>query len=200
MFTGLIESVGEVLEMQPVPAGFRLRLRCSFASELAAGESIAVNGVCLTAVRSEADEFRAEIGPQTARVTTLGGLQPGSLVNLERAMRGDARFGGHFVLGHVDAVGTVERIRPEADFYWFTFGFPPSLAPYVIDRGSIAVDGISLTIASLDHASFDVQIVPHTWSHTNLQRLRGGDAVNLETDMVGKYVVRAVEQMGKLTV
>jgi len=200
MFTGLIESLGEVLDVQPIPAGFGLRVRCPFGSELAVGESVAVNGVCLTAVEAGAHEFRAEIGPQTALVTTLGGLHPGSLVNLERAMRADARFGGHFVLGHVDAVGTVERIRPDADFYWFSIAFPATLAAYVIDRGSIAVDGISLTIAALDRASFDVQIVPHTWSHTNLQRLQPGDRVNLETDMVGKYVARAVEQMGKLTV
>jgi riboflavin synthase len=200
MFTGLIEAVGEVIDVEPVPAGFKLGVRCSFASELAVGESVAVNGVCLTATGVEEGAFHAEVGPQTAGVTTLGSLQPRSLVNLERAMRADARFGGHFVLGHVDATGSIERIRPDADFSWLTIGFPGVLAPYLISRGSIAVDGISLTIASLERSTFDVQIVPHTWSHTNLQRARAGDGVNLEADMVGKYVVRAIEQMGKLTV
>jgi riboflavin synthase len=104
------------------------------------------------------------------------------------------------VLGHVDATGAIDRLRPDADFWWVSVSFPTALAPYLIHRGSIAVDGISLTIASLGGSSFDVQIVGHTWTHTNLQRAREGDRVNLETDMVGKYVVRAVEQMGKLTV
>jgi riboflavin synthase len=154
----------------------------------------------LTAVAVHSGELHAEIGPETARVTSLGTLSPGSFVNLERAMRADARFGGHFVLGHVDGTGTIQRIRPDADFWWVAVSFPAALAPYLIHRGSIAVDGISLTIASLDRSSFDVQIVPHTWTHTNLKGARVGDVVNLETDMVGKYVVRAVELMGKLTV
>ena len=107
-------------------------------------------------------------------------------------MAANGRFGGHMVLGHVDAAGTVQSIRPEADFYWVTVSYPASLAPYLIHRGSIAVDGISLTIAKLDAASFDVQVVPFTWSHTNLRAARAGDRVNLECDMVGKYVVARV--------
>jgi riboflavin synthase len=129
-------------------------------------------------------------------VTSLGGLKKGSLVNLERAMAADGRFGGHIVLGHVDGTGAIQAIRPEADFSWVTVGYPSALAPYLIHRGSIAVDGISLTIAKLDAACFDVQIVPFTWSHTNLHTARVGDRVNLECDMVGKYVVRAVEVFG----
>jgi riboflavin synthase len=209
MFTGLIEAVGEVVEVRPVESGFGIRVRSDLAAEIRKGESVAVNGVCLTAVAVHPGELHAEIGPETARVTSLGTLSPGSFVNLERAMRADARFGGHFVLGHVDGVGTIQRIRPDADFWWVGVSFPPALAPYLIHRGSIAVDGISLTIASLggaatlgcpDRSSFDVQIVPYTWTHTNLKDARVGDVVNLETDMVGKYVVRAVELMGKLTV
>jgi riboflavin synthase len=200
MFTGLIEAVGEVVEIRPVESGFRIRVRSDLGTQIRKGESVAVNGVCLTAVAAHSGELHAEIGPQTARVTSLGTLSPGSFVNLERAMRADARFGGHFVLGHVDGTGTNQRIRPDADFWWVDVSFPPALAPYLVHRGSIAVDGISLTIASLDRSSFEVQIVPHTWTHTNLKDARVGDAVNLETDMVGKYVVRAVEQMGKLTV
>jgi riboflavin synthase len=196
MFTGLIESVGEVAEVRPVESGFRIRIRTSVAADLREGESVAVNGVCLTALNPRSDEWQAEIGPETARVTSLGGLRPGSLVNLERAMRADGRFGGHLVLGHVDGTGTVHTIRPDADFTWLTVGFPEPLAPYLIHRGSIAVDGISLTVAGLTRSSFDVQIVPFTWAHTNLKTLRVGDRVNLECDMVGKYVLRAVEVMG----
>ena len=200
MFTGLIEAVGEVVDVRPIASGFRIRVQSSLSEDLREGESVAVNGVCLTAVDAASGDLQAEIGPETARVTSLGSLKAGSLVNLERAMRADARFGGHFVLGHVDGTGTVQRIQPDADFWWISVGFPQALAPYLIHRGSIAVDGISLTIASLDRSSYEVQIVPHTWTHTNLHGLSAGDVVNLETDMVGKYVVRAVELMGKLTV
>jgi riboflavin synthase len=160
------------------------------------GESVAVNGVCLTAVETTSGELRAVIGPETARVTTLGLLKRGALVNLERAIRADGRMGGHFVLGHVDGTGVIQDVRPEADFYWVTIGYPGALAPYLIHRGSIAVDGVSLTIAALKPSSFDVQIVPHTWTHTNLQAAGVDDAVNLECDMIGKYVARAMELMG----
>jgi riboflavin synthase len=196
MFTGLIEALGEVVEVRPVESGFRIRVRSEVARDLRAGESVAVNGVCLTAIGTTSGELQAEIGPETARVTSLGALKAGSLVNLERAMRADGRFGGHLVLGHVDGTGTIQRIRPEADFWWVTVSFPAGLAPYLIHRGSIAVDGISLTMASLDRTSFEVQIVPHTWTHTNLQASRANDRVNLECDMIGKYVLRALELMG----
>ena len=198
MFTGLIESVGRVSGTQAIDAGFTLRIASDIAAELRLGESVAVNGVCLTVVDTEtaAGTFSAEIGPETARVTSLGDLRPGSFVNLERAMPANGRFGGHLVLGHVDGTGTVESIRPEADFWWLTVNFPAELAPYLIHRGSIAIDGISLTIAKLETTTLDVQIVPFTWSHTNLQNLRARDRVNLECDMVGKYVLRAVELMG----
>jgi riboflavin synthase len=203
MFTGLIESLGEVLEVKPIAAGFRMRVRAGIGGDLLEGESVAVNGVCLTAVETSSGELRAEIGPETARVTTLGRLKPGALVNLERAVRADGRLGGHFVLGHVDGTGIIQRVRPEADFYWVTIGYPGLLAAYLIHRGSIAVDGVSLTIAALRPSSppsFDVQIVPHTWRHTNLQAVDVETAVNLECDMIGKYVARAMEVMGKVSV
>jgi riboflavin synthase len=196
MFTGLIEAVGTIAEVRPVESGFRMRIRTAIAADIREGESVAVNGVCLTAVSPHADEWQAEIGPETARVTSLCSLKVGALVNLERAMRADGRFGGHLVLGHVDGTGTVQAIRPDADFTWVSVGFPEPLAPYLIHRGSIAVDGISLTVAGLSRSTFDVQIVPFTWTHTNLPALRIGDQINLECDMVGKYVVRAVELMG----
>jgi len=197
MFTGLIESVGELASLDTIDAGYRLRIATGIGTDLRLGESIAVNGVCLTVVESGAGTFAAEIGPETAKVTSLGNLQPGSRVNLERAMRADGRFGGHMVLGHVDGTGTIESIRPEADFWWVTVSFPAGLAPYVIHRGSIAIDGISLTIARLEEAALDVQIVPFTWTHTNLYTRRPGERVNLECDMVGKYVLRAMELMGQ---
>ena len=202
MFTGLIESVGEVAEVRTIDAGYNLRIAADIATELRLGESIAVNGVCLTVVDKgfgktpRGSSFSAEIGPETAAVTSLGDLKAGTLVNLERSMRADGRFGGHIVLGHIDGTGTIQSIRAEADFWWVTVTYPAALAPYLIHRGSIAIDGISLTIARLDAASLDVQIVPFTWSHTNLRTARAGDRVNLESDMVGKYVIRAVELMG----
>ena len=200
MFTGLIESVGEVLEVAPIASGFRLRVRAGIAAGLLEGESVAVNGVCLTAIETKSGELRAEIGPETARVTTLGLLKPGALVNLERAIRADGRLGGHFVLGHVDGPGIVLGKRSEADFCWLTISYPGHLAPYLIHRGSIAVDGVSLTIATLAPSYFEVQIVPHTWTHTNLQATGMDDVVNLECDMIGKYVARAMEVMGRVSV
>jgi riboflavin synthase len=196
MFTGLVEAVGEVVERSPIDGGVRLRIATSLASELAAGDSLAVNGVCLTVVTAEARAVHAEVGPETARVTTLGNISNGQLVNLERPLRADGRFGGHFVQGHVDAMGHVGDMRAKADFHWLTVSFPPQLAPFIVHRGSIAVDGISLTVAELGTDRFDVQVVPYTMAHTNLTRVRVGDRVNLECDMVGKYVVRAAELAG----
>ena len=193
MFNGLIEALGEVAELKAIPAGFRLRVATALAAELALGESIAVNGVCLTVVHTDGDRFSAEISPETARVTGLGALQRGRAVNLERSMRADARVGGHFVQGHVDATGRIEEIQPEAEFYWVTVTFPSSLIPYLVHKGSVAVDGISLTVARLFDTRFDVQIVPFTWEHTNLSGATSGTVVNLECDIIGKYVVRAMQ-------
>ena len=197
MFTGLIESVGEIAEVTPVDAGYTLRIATPIAAELQRGESVAINGVCLTVVEMKLGSFSAEIGPETARVTSLGALTAGALVNLERAMPANGRFGGHIVLGHVDGTGTIQSIHREADFWWVTVSYPAALAPYLIHRGSVAVDGISLTIATLEATTLVVQIVPYTWSHTNLRALRAGDHVNLECDMIGKYVLRAMEFMGQ---
>src|SRR5512144_328790 len=146
MFTGLIEGVGQVAEMKPAPAGFRLRVITPLAAEMKPGESLAVNGVCLTVVAVDGDGVHADISPETARVSSLGALKLGALVNLERPLRADARLGGHFVQGHVDATGTVEDVRQEGDSYWFTIKFPPPLAQYIVRKGSIAVNGISLTV------------------------------------------------------
>lgn len=192
MFTGLIESVGRVAGVDHRASGFRIRIETTLAAELEPGESIAVNGVCLTATVVDAHAFLTDIGPETARVTTLGGLATGRPVNLERAMRGDARFGGHFVQGHVDATGTLERVREEGDAHWMTIGYPRELAPCFVTKGSVAVDGISLTVARLADDAFDVMIIPFTWQHTNVSSLAEGARVNIECDLVGKYVTRAV--------
>lgn len=196
MFTGLIEAVGEVAETQRTGAGVRLRLLTDLALHLTAGESLCVNGVCLTVTVCDKGAVYADIGPETARITTLGTIERGRRVNLERAMRADARLGGHLVQGHVDGTGLVEEIRHEADAHWFTISFPHTLAPYLIRKGSIAVDGISLTVAGLGEKDFDVMIVPFTWEHTSMRALRPHDRVNLECDMIGKYVARSMELAG----
>jgi riboflavin synthase len=193
MFTGLIESVGEIVESTPAGGGVRARIATPLAGELALGDSLAVNGVCLTVVASDAGSVQADIGPETLRVTTLGRLTPGHLVNLERSMRADSRFGGHFVQGHVDSVGRIEDITADADFHTIAVSFPARFAAHIIHKGSIAVDGISLTVAALGADRFDIMIIPFTMAHTNLGRVAVGTPVNLEFDMVGKYVARAAE-------
>lgn len=193
MFTGLIESVGEVAAVTPVSGGLRLRVRTSLAPELALGESVAVNGVCLTAVAAGGVDMHADISPETARVSTLGAIRPGAPVNLERSIRADARIGGHFVQGHVDATGTIAAVRAEGDSCWISVAFPAAHAGLLVRKGSIAIDGISLTIANLDDATFDVQIIPFTWNQTSLSQLKTGAVVNLEFDILGKYVARALE-------
>ena len=193
MFTGLIEAVGRVAEAKGTGGGIRVRIRTELAPELTPGDSLAVNGVCLTVTVVDEGEVHADIGPETARVSTLGSLRREQSLNLERPLRADGRVGGHFVQGHVDGTGTIDEIRTEGDARWLTVSFPPALAPYLVRKGSIAVDGVSLTLAGLGETKFDVMIVPFTWERTNLRTLRVGDRVNLECDMIGKYVARALE-------
>jgi riboflavin synthase len=196
MFTGLIEAVGTVREVAPMAGGVRLTIATDLAPRLSNGDSLATSGVCLTVVAAAEDAIVMEVSPETLRVTNLGELAAGSLVNLERPVRADALMGGHFVLGHVDATGTVGRIVDEGEFWRFTFTYPPPLAPFFIPKGSVAVDGISLTVAALRDEELDVQIIPHTWTHTNLRASRPGARVNLECDVLGKYVVRIAELAG----
>lgn len=193
MFTGLVETVGTLLDTAPRGGGMRARIAAPFARELGPGESVAVNGVCLTTIGHSDAAFDVDIGPETMAVTSLAGLAPGSLVNLERAMRADQRFGGHFVQGHVDAVGRVESLRADAEFHRLTVSFPGIFARNLIPKGSIAVDGISLTVAQLGNSAFEVMLIPFTMAHTNLKTARVGTIVNLEFDMLGKYVARAAE-------
>ena len=193
MFTGLIETLGEIAEVKPTPAGVRLRLTTALSPELTAGDSVAVNGVCLTVVSADASGVHMDVSPETLRVSSFGSLKRGASVNMERPMRADARIGGHFVQGHVDATGSIEEIRKDGDCWWVTVKFPPSLAAQIVRKGSIAVDGISLTVAGVDDRRFDVQVIPFTWDHTNLRLAKVNDLVNLECDMLGKYVLRAME-------
>jgi riboflavin synthase len=193
MFTGIVETVGSLAEVKGTGGGYRVRIHTTLSSQLKAGDSLAVNGVCLTVILIEGEHVLADVGPETSRVTTFGALQRGQEVNLERPMRGDGRFDGHFVLGHVDGVGVIEEIRVEGESRWLTIGFQPALAAFFIRKGSVAVDGISFTVAGLGERQFDVMVIPYTWSHTTLKGLRIGDKVNLECDMIGKYIARAME-------
>lgn len=192
MFTGLIEATGVLRRTDAVPGGQRLHIDTALARDLATGDSVATNGVCLTVVQGDTDSWSADVSPDTLRVTALGTLAPGALVNLERPLAVGSRLGGHFVQGHVDGTGRIEAITLEGGFSRIRVSFPPPLAPYFIEKGSVAIDGISLTVAALDASTFDVQIIPHTWAVTTLATARVGALVNLECDMVGKYVLRGL--------
>ena len=189
MFTGLIENIGAI---ERIDEGTFV-VSAPFARELSLGESVAVNGVCLTAVDVTASAFSAELSPETLRATSLGRLKPGSRVNLERAVRADARLGGHFVLGHVDTTTAIRKWESQGDHWWLELALPTAIDMWVVEKGSIAVDGISLTIAQLTRDSLAIQIVPHTRAHTNLSDRMPGDIVNLEADIIGKYAARLAQ-------
>ena len=189
MFTGLIEAVGEVAGVHPTASGgLRIGVRTRLAAHLQVGDSLAVNGVCLTAVSTAGGEVTADIGPETTRVTTLGSLTAGTLVNLERSMAADGRFGGHFVQGHVDGVATVRDIVEDGFARIVTFSAPAELLRYIVEKGSIAVDGVSLTVSAVDDVSFAVSLIPGTLERTTLGTAEPGRPVNLEVDVLAKYV------------
>lgn len=190
MFTGLIETVGRVINVDEHTGGRRLSVETLLAPELALGDSIAVNGACLTVASKTPSSVSVDVSPETLRVTTLGEWNAGRRVNLERPLRADQRLGGHFVLGHVDTVTEVSEIRAEGDSYWMEFILPLAHRAYFISKGSITIDGVSLTLASLGERDFGVQIIPYTWSHTTLSDLIPGASVNIEADVLGKYVAR----------
>ena len=190
MFTGLVEALGRVEASGRAGAGYRLVVRVSedWSRDVRTGDSIAVSGVCLTAVAVEPGRLGFDIAEETRAVTTLGDLATGDPVNLERPLRLGAPVGGHLVLGHVDGVGRVAAIEVEGAGRRLTVLVPPALRPYLIPKGSVAVDGVSLTVAALDDTSFAVALIPHTLAVTTLGARRGGDRVNLEMDVLGKYV------------
>ena len=187
MFTGLVEDLGTVAALDATPDGVRLTISADCAHELAEGDSVSVNGVCLTATRVQADSFGADVMHETLRRSSLGEAAPGRPVNLELALRADARLGGHIMQGHVDGLGTVREIREDGFARWVTVAAPPDLLRYVVEKGSIAVDGISLTVAAVDEESFSVSLIPETLARTTLGEARPGAPVNLEVDVMAKY-------------
>ena len=192
MFTGLIEGVGQLAAREPRGGDARLRIAVGtlpFAG-VVQGESIAVNGCCLTVVAFDDAHFEADASNETLALTTLGALPVGAAVNLERAMRPDDRLGGHLVSGHVDGTGRVRSIAEDARAQRWAFDAPAPLLRYVAKKGSICVDGVSLTVNAVDDAGFEVALVPHTVAHTAFAQTKAGDVVNLEVDLVARYVER----------
>jgi riboflavin synthase len=192
MFTGLVEDLGTVAAVDATDDGVRLTLESRLARELGEGDSIAVNGVCLTAVGICGERFGADVMHETLRRSSLGEVVAGSRVNLELALRADARLGGHMMQGHVDGVGAVTAVRPDGFARVVTVEADPSLLRYVVEKGSIAVDGVSLTVARVGDSDFDVSLIPETLERTNLGRAEPGAPVNLEVDILAKYVEKLV--------
>ena len=195
MFTGLVQGVGRLSGREVVGGDVRLRVAVGtlpFAA-VELGESIAINGVCLTVVGFDATSFSADASNETLAVTTLGALPVDAALNLERALRADERLGGHFVSGHVDGTGTVLRVVPDGRAQHWTLSTPRQLSRYLAQKGSICVDGVSLTVNAVDADSFDVALIPHTLAQTAFGRSSVGDRVNLEVDLVARYVERLLE-------
>ena len=192
MFSGIVTELGEVLA-EVGPQGGRLRVGAhGLPPDLRIGESMAVSGICLTVVEMAVGGFSADVMPETARRTTLGTLRRGDAVNLEPSLAFGERVGGHLVSGHVDAVGTVIETHPEGQALWVTIALPDTLARYTVEKGSIAVDGISLTVVDAGHDRFTVSLIPHTLATTTAGKWRPGSAVNLEADLAAKYAQRGL--------
>jgi riboflavin synthase len=193
MFTGIIEELGTVADIEPSANGMRITIRAGAVTEDArAGDSIAVNGVCLTITGQASGEFSADVSPETLERSTLGTLMSGSKVNLERPVTLSTRLGGHIVQGHVDTRGTFVSAEESGDFRTVVIRFPPEISRYLVYKGSVAVEGISLTIAKLSDDTFEVAVIPKTWELTNLSDLSPGDPVNIEVDLIAKYVERMI--------
>ena len=194
MFTGIIEELGKIGAVERHDAGSRLRVDAGLVtSDIHNGDSIAVNGVCLTAIDVSPVSFVADVSPETLDRTTLGQLNVGSPVNLERAVTPATRLGGHIVQGHVDGRGSFVSAVQTGDFWTVRIGFPRELAKYLVYKGSVTVEGISLTVAALGQEYFDIAVIPKTWEMTNLSTLQPGNSVNLEADVIAKYVERMME-------
>ena len=187
MFTGLVEDLGTVDAVDATADGARVTVRTRLAAELGPGDSIAVNGVCLTAKDPTADSFTADVMNETLTRSSLGAATDGATVNLELAMRADGRLGGHIMQGHVDGLGTVADVRDDGFSRWITIAAGPELLRYVVEKGSIAIDGVSLTVATVDDEQFSVSLIPETQARTTLGATEPGTRVNLEVDIMAKY-------------
>ncbi len=196
MFTGIIEGVGRLAAREPIGGDVRFTFEVGGLpfDNVQLGESIAVNGVCLTVVAFDATSFQADASTETLSLTTLGALPVGAALNLERAMRPTDRLGGHLVSGHVDGIGKVLSVHDDARAQRWRFAAPASLLKYIAKKGSICVDGVSLTVNEVDGEGFEVALIPHTVSHTRFSETKVGDAVNLEIDLVARYVERLLGQ------
>lgn len=195
MFTGIVEELGRLESARLTAQGGRIEISCpQIWMELAEGDSVAVNGVCLTVVRAGGGSFAADVSSESLRRTNLGTLRKGEAVNLERALTLQSRLGGHLVQGHVDDVGTVREVRESGEGRMFTFAAPTGVMEYLVEKGSIAVDGVSLTVSELVAEGFRVAVIPHTLATTNLGMRKAGDTVNLEVDIISKYVRRHLER------
>ncbi len=191
MFTGIIEELGTVRSIEERGENARIVIGAEVVTDgTNNGDSIAVNGVCLTALEVRTDSFAADVSRETLQRSTLGSLKPGTRVNLERSVTPATRLGGHIVQGHVDARGSFESVQDHGESWTVRIGFPKEVARYLVFKGSVAVEGISLTIAALGSDYFEVAIIPKTWEVTNLSHLKPGDSVNLEVDVIAKYVER----------
>jgi riboflavin synthase len=193
VFTGLIADLGRVAALERNGDGATVTIATSLAGELAEGDSVAVNGVCLTATNVDREGFQAQTMEETLRRSSLGSLQHGSAVNLELALHPDGRLGGHIVQGHVDGTGTVAEVRTEGFARVLSIEYDVDLARYIVEKGSVAVDGVSLTISALQRGGFSVSLIPETLERTNLGRVAVGDRVNLEVDILAKHVERLME-------
>jgi riboflavin synthase len=201
MFTGIIEHLGTIESLSLQSDGGRVTVHApTLPSKLAVSNSIAVNGCCLTIVSVEKDRFSADLSGETVRKTSFGAnggaLQKGARVNLEQPLTAGKEFGGHFVLGHVDAAGRVAHLRPEGENWWYGVEVPEEFARYIVPKGSITIDGVSLTVADWHDGTAEIAVIPYTYEHTNIRDRKPGDAVNLEADILGKYVERYLEARG----
>jgi riboflavin synthase len=195
MFSGIVETTGAITTIEQTAEGAKLTLTSTIPTvEVSLGESICINGACMTVTALGATELRFDVSAESLRRTNLGDLQPGSLVNLERSLRMHDRLSGHVVSGHVDGVGHIQSIQPEGDSFLYTFAIPMELSRYIVEKGSVAVDGISLTVFHCKPTSFTCAIIPHTHEITTLHAKKANDKVNIECDMQGKYIEKFVSE------